>query len=243
MNKKLGIFVPVYNEEKIVARNIKKIIDAARKQKIPINIYAINDGSTDNTTKILSQLSKKISNLKVIHYKNGPSRRENLARAMSDAKEEIIMFMDLDLATDLKYLQIMYKHLKKFSIVTGSRYTSEATVKRELIRLAISKTYNSFMKLAFLSKLKDHQIGFKGFQSKIYRKLYGILKRGSNSARGWFWDAELLILAQRMKIPIKEFAIDWVRGEKSSFNVKQELKMIPYVLLKFPITFFSIKKK
>ena len=112
-------------------------------------------------------------------------------------------------------------------IAIGSRY-SGLKAKRESKRLAISFVYNKIMRILFLTKIKDHQCGFKAFKRELLPIISGM---GFDNKRGWFWDVEFLARAKRAGYKIKEFPILWVRSErKSSFNIKRELRMIPYVI-------------
>jgi glycosyltransferase involved in cell wall biosynthesis len=228
--KKLGVFVPVYNEERIVEKNLMRIISEARKQGLDINIYAVDDSSTDSTPKILKNLEKRFRNFRLIRYENGSSRRENLADAMAKAKEPYIMFLDLDLATSPKYLSKLYALLEGGAdLVTGSRYSGNSRVKRGLGRLTISIIYNTLMKIYLGSRIKDHQCGFKGFRAERFREINRISGYDPKKIRGWFWDAEILVIAQKKGFNIVEFASDWDEGKQSSFNLKREIKMLPYV--------------
>jgi hypothetical protein len=84
------------------------------------------------------------------------------------------------------------------------------------------------MKIYFHSKIKDHQCGFKAFKKE---KLLQLLdEMGYEKTRGWFWDVELLVRAQRKGYSIDEFPVEWKEGKLSSFNIQRELRMLPYVL-------------
>ncbi len=229
--KNLAVFVPVYNEEKIVERNITRILDEAKKQKLDIMLYAVDDSSADSTPEILKRMEKKYKNLRRLRFADGPSRRENLAKAMAASKEPYLLFLDLDLATSPSYMGRLYTLLKQGAdVATGSRYCAGSNVSRSASRLAISRLYNSFMRLYFGSALRDHQCGFKGFSRPAFESIHKSAGIDSTKQRGWFWDAEIMIIAQRKGYKIAEFGVSWKEGKKSSFSLRRELKMIPYVL-------------
>ena len=241
--KKLAIFVPIYNEERIVERNLRKILSEAKRQGLDIILYAVDDSSKDTTSKILKNLEKKFPALRYIRYENGPSRRENLAKAMALATEPYLMFMDLDLATDLKNLRRIYDYLERGEdVATGSRYCTNSKVRRGLFRLFVSRIYNLFMRIYFRSRLKDHQCGFKGFRRDAFQEMTKIAGYDSKKWRGWFWDAEMMIIAQKKGYKIVEFGIEWDEGKQSSFNLWRELRMVPYVLM-LPLKLMRIKPK
>ncbi len=240
--KRLAVFVPIYNAERVIEKNILKILSEAKKQGLDINLYAVDDSSTDSTPDILKRLSCKLPNLKYISIKGGPSRRENLAGAMAMAKEPYMMFTDLDLAADVKDLRKLYGYLEAGAdVAIGSRYCNNSRVNRSLFRLAVSRIYNQFMRLYFGSKIKDHQCGFKGFRREAFLDIHKVTGYDKKKQRGWFWDAETLIVAQKKKYKIVEFGVEWNEGKQSSFNLRRELRMVPYVLL-LPFKLAKIKQ-
>ena len=140
-----------------------------------------------------------------------------------------VAFMDVDLATDITHLRELISCLDNGAdFAIGSRYKG-IQPERTWFRSVISKGYNAFMRLYFWSKMCDHQCGFKAFKKNA---LFSVLDdMNYNIKRGWFWDAELLIRAQKKGLKITEFPVHWRFGEKSSFSILREIKMIPYVLL------------
>ncbi len=236
---KYGLYVPVYNAEDMVEKNIRKIQSEVKDLDISANIWAVNDNSTDNTPKILKKLEKDIKNFGYKTYKNGPSRRENLSRAMMDAEEEFVILMDVDLATDMQAFGKLVSKLKTYPIVIGSRYHKDSDTKRTAQRLIISKCYNSFIRLFFGSRLKDHQCGFKGFKTEAFKRIGRIAGYDSSFTRGWFWDVEVMVIAQKLGYRIGEIPVSWEEGETSTFSVLREMRMLPYVFFRFP---FKISK-
>ena len=226
----ISVFLPVYNEEKILGSNLTKVYQALSELNCKFEIVVVDDASTDKTSEVVAKLEKKIPELRHLRYETGPTRRENLAKAFRTAKGKIIIFMDADLATDLKHLPQLIEEIKAGNdIVVGSRYMG-IKAKRVFTRRIISFLYNSFINLYFNSKIHDHQCGFKAFRREILFPLLQEMGYDENLVRGWFWDAELLIRAQRKKLKIKEIPVNWEYGDKTSFILARELRMLPYVL-------------
>ncbi|MFH1182134.1 MAG: glycosyltransferase [Candidatus Woesearchaeota archaeon] len=228
---RLSIFLPVYNEEDILMKNTLAVYDEAKKLRLPFEIIICDDSSKDRTNQICLQLAKEFKEISFIKYENGPSRRENLALAMKGAKGEIVFYSDIDLSVNPKYMpELIAKLNEGFDIATGSRYAAKTRVERRFFRKAISYAYNLFMRIYFCSKVKDHQCGFKAFRKEILLELIKELGYDSKFRRGWFWDAELLLRAQRKRLKIAEVPVNWQGDMKSSFRIKRELRMLPYVL-------------
>ncbi|MBI5072372.1 glycosyltransferase [Candidatus Woesearchaeota archaeon] len=226
----ISLFIPCYNEEKMIEENIKKIYETLRKLKKPFELIIVNDGSTDKTEFIAKRFAPKQKEIKYMFYENGPSRRENLAEAMKKAKGEIIVFMDLDLSVDLVYLPKLIESIEAGNdVAIGSRYKG-VQARRTLGRKIISTIYNFIMQTYLKSKIHDHQCGFKAFKKEKLLPLLEEIGYDSKFERGWFWDVELLVRAQKKGYKIDEFSVQWHAGKQSSFDLKRELKMLPYVL-------------
>ena len=234
MKKNIGlsVFVPVYNEEKIIEANLRKLESKVKEITNNYDITIVDDSSTDNTSKISRKIAR--GKIKYLRFNNGPSRRENLAEAMKTGKKEVIVFTDIDLSADLKHLKELIEGMKKGDISTGSRYMGIGA-KRTIFRKGMSIVYNTILRIMFNSKVRDHQCGFKAYKNKVIKGLIDDAGYDSKFIRGWFWDAEILIRAQKKGYKINEFPVEWERGKDSSFQLKRELRMIKY--------WFKLKQK
>jgi len=231
MNSKgVSIFLPGYNEEKILSEHVSLVYKAAKKLKRPFELVIVDDSSKDSTPLIAKELSKRYKEIFYKRFENGPSKRENLAVAMNNANYPTVVFMDMDLAVDLSYLQNLVNEIDKGNdISTGSRFMG-VNPKREPHRLIISWVYNKLWRYIFGSKIKDHQCGFKATKKSVLMDLIQELGYDNKIARGWFWDAEFLIRAQKKGYKVTEFPVTWNAGKQSAVSVKRELPMIPYIL-------------
>lgn len=225
---KLSIFFPVYNEEKFIEKFVLKIHQFLEKKGFDFEIFLVDDNSSDNSWNIIKQLEKQ-ENIKGIHYKNGPSKRENLARSFRKAKGDTIIFSDINISNSSEYLQLLVEGLDENDIVIGSRYKDILT-KRKFKRLMASIIYNKFLQIYFGTKVMDHQCGAKAFRKEVLFSLLDELDKNLGSRRGWFWDAELLIRAQKKGWHIKEIPLKWIEAKNSSVCIRREFKMIPYIL-------------
>lgn len=232
MRKKYGvsIFLPIYNEEKILAEHTLLIYRAARKLQRPFEIVIVDDTSYDSTYEIAKKLSKKYKEIALVRFENGPSRRENLSVALKRAKYPILLYTDVDLSVGLSYLpELIQKIDDGYDVATGSRYMG-VKPKREFYRKVLSKIYNWFIRIFLGSKIKDHQCGFKAMKKEAFDKLAKELGYDKTFIRGWFWDAEFLIRAQNKGYKISEFPVTWYAGKQSSFSIRRELRSVYYII-------------
>jgi glycosyltransferase AglD len=226
----ISIVLPCYNEKELAVEHTLEVYSYLKKLDWNFELIVCDDASTDGTPEALGKLTQP--EIRVLHYTNGPSRRENLSRALQDANGEVLVYMDMDLSTDLSFLNEIVNPVLNgsYDIAIGSRYQQGAEVKRELLRLVYSKLYNGTIRVLFGSRILDHQCGFKAFRKDVFQELVNELGYDEKFSRGWFWDAELLIRAQQKRLRILEIPVRWISAKKSSFHFFRELKVAPYML-------------
>lgn len=230
-SKPLSIFIPIFDEEEIIEKHITLVYNFLREHFTHFELAIVDDASMDNTCHISKKLSNKYGEITYIRYENGPSRRENLAEAMKKAKYHIIAYMDIDLSIPLRFILPLVKAISQgFDICIGSRYLKESKFRRSMGRLLISRIYHHSVRLLFNSKITDYQCGFKAFNKQRLFILLDELGYDKQFVRGWFWDAELLLRAERRKYRIEEIPVFWKAGAKSSFNLVREFKALPYIV-------------
>lgn len=222
------VFIPAYNEEKAIAKNVRAVYSFLEKIfRKDFRLYLVNDGSTDMTGQIADNI--KLKNF--IHLRmKGPTRRENLAQAMVKytAPGDIAVMADADRSTGEEAFYKAITALNQgYDIVIGSRYVKGSRIRRKAGRRIISLFFNLFMRFYFGSRIKDHECGFKFFRHEVLKDL--VHEMGWSLERRMFWDTEMLIRAQKKKYRIKEVPVYWVEGPKSALSFWRERSMIPYI--------------
>jgi glycosyltransferase AglD len=227
----VSLFIPGYNEEKIIEENLIKVMRVIGDLPWDFEVFFVDDSSTDRTPQLVSKLAERYRDLTPLRYENGPSRRENLAESFKKARGNIIMFMDADLATDLKNIPTLIRMIEDgYDIATGSRHIGGTVSKRLLSRRLISFFYKHFVKFYFNSKINDHECGFKAFRREVILDLLNHLGYDYQFKRKMTWDTEMLLIAQKKRYKIKEIPVIWSEGAKSTLRFRTELSIIPYLL-------------
>ncbi|MBS3105483.1 glycosyltransferase [Candidatus Woesearchaeota archaeon] len=229
----LSVIIPGYNEEKIIVNTINSVEKIIRSFKKSFEILIVDDGSNDTTSKILQRLvkSKKHPNLRFVSYKDGPSRRENLAKSFKLLNGRYVILLDMDLSMDLKHLSKMIFWLEHgYGMVIPNRYHKKSNIKRDPGRYIISKMYNAFIRMLFRTGFKDNICGFKAFKREVILQIIREAGIDESRRRSVFWDTEIIIHALRKGIRIKEIPIHWKEGKSSALTFKKEIKMIPYII-------------
>lgn len=238
MNPEISVFIPSYNEEQIIEKSLRSLLKTLEKTGRSFELIVADDGSKDNTVWMVKQIIEEDSRVGIFREKKNMGRGEILSLAFQKAKGNIILFMDADLAANLDYIPRLITEVEENAdIATGSRWIKGAIVKRSWDRWIISYLYNHLLRILFKSKLKDHQCGFKAYKKE---KILDLIKEaGIRSDRRWFWDAEILIRAQRKGYKIIEIPIEWNEGVESKFNLLKDVKKILPYIIKFRMRLFS----
>lgn len=224
----VSMVFPAYNEANRLETAVEKTIQALSEIASSYEIIIAEDGSTDGTDKIALQLSKKYPNVKHMHSDERLGRGLALKKAFTISRGEILAFMDVDLATDIKHLKTLIESIREgYDIAIGSRMLPQSKVERELTRKIASKMYNLIVRVFLGSKIWDHQCGFKAFKRDVILK---ILKE--TCATHWFWDTEILVRASRMGCKIKEIPVEWKSGKETRVHLFMDSIMMANQLLK-----------
>jgi glycosyltransferase involved in cell wall biosynthesis len=219
MNKKsVEITVPVYNEEEELEENILKLHNfCAKNLKLyDWHVTIADNASSDNTSVIASTIAKKYP--RIIYFRlEQKGRGRAVKQVWSQSKCDFCVYMDLDLSTDLMHLpKILDKLQKGYDIAIGSRLAKGAMVEgRTLMREFTSRALNFFfIRFFFHTHFTDAQCGFKGVTRRIVENLIPIIKDND-----WFFDGELLIVAEKSGYKIYEEPVHWVDNPGSTVRL------------------------
>lgn len=219
MNKStVEITIPVYNEEKELEKNIAILYKFCNKnlKEYDWHITIADNASTDNAPVIATMLSKK--NPKILYFRlEQKGRGRAVKRVWSRSKCDYCIYMDLDLSTDLLHLPNILKKLEKgFDIAIGSRLAKGARVEgRTFIRELTSRALNFFfIQFFFKTHFTDAQCGFKGVRRRVVENLIPKVKDNE-----WFFDGELLIIAEKSGYKIYEEPVHWVDNPGSTVRL------------------------
>jgi len=202
----IDIVIPVYNEERDLGPSVRRLHDYLGSEfPFPAVITIADNASRDGTMAVAQGLANELTRVRVVHLdKKGRGRALRAAWLQSDAR--VVAYMDVDLSTDLKALLPLVAPLLSghSDIAIGSRLARGARVKRGPKREIISRCYMLVLRLALGAHFTDAQCGFKAVRTSVAKQLLPLVKD-----EAWFFDTELLILAQRAGMRVHEVPVDW----------------------------------
>ena len=237
-NIRVDVVIPVYNEEAELGKNITKLYNFLDKNsKYKYNIIIANNASTDNTLNIAKKLSKKLPNVSYIHLdKKGRGRA--LRKTCIESEADILSYMDIDLSTNLNHFIDIVEAIAKYNydLGIGSRLAKGAVVKRSLKRQILSVGYNILLKILFMPTFTDAQCGFKAIRREVAKKLIPMTKD-----KNWFFDTEILLLAERYNYKIFEVPVIWVERKDSKVKIFKTISEYLVSMARMRIKFWRDK--
>jgi glycosyltransferase involved in cell wall biosynthesis len=216
---RVSVVFPAYNEADSLEAAVDEVTQALNEFTRSYEIIIAEDGSTDGTDKLAAALAEKYPFVKHIHGEKRLGRGAALKNAFKQSSGEVLVYMDLDLATDLEHLKTLVEAVESegYEFATGSRMLPESNVKRSGTRHLASKTYNFMVRAVLGSKVKDHQCGFKAFRREPLMQLLDEV-----GANHWFWDTEILVRAYSRGYKIKEIPVSWKGGHETKVRLLQD---------------------
>ena len=213
----LDIVLPVYNEEHVLADSVEKLRAYLQETSFPYTwrIVIADNASTDGTLAVAHTLEDRFDDVAALHLPQ-KGRGRALRKSWLESDADAACFMDIDLSTDLAGLLPLAKAVLDdgYDVATGSRMTKGSHITRSLGREITSRGFITLIKVLFLSKLSDTQCGFKSISRQAAREL---IPRIENEE--WFFDTELLLLAEEGGYRVKDIPITWIEDTDTRVNV------------------------
>lgn len=212
------IVIPVYDEEAVLERSVHRLCDYLDDCfPLPWLVTVADNASTDSTWARACRLVGEIEGVQALRLEQ-KGRGRALRAAWSQSPAPVVAYMDVDLSTRLDaLLPLVAPLLSGHSDVSiGTRLASSSQVVRGARREAISRTYNRILRTTLRAGFSDAQCGFKALRTDVAVALLPLVEDES-----WFFDTELLVLAEHNHLRIHEVPVDWVDDPDSTVDVVQ----------------------
>ncbi len=212
----LDVVVPVFNEETDLEPSVRRL-HAYLTDEFPyrFRITIADNASTDATASIGARLARELPSVVFVRLvRKGRGRALRAAWSASDA--QVLAYCDVDLSTDLAALLPLVAPLISghSDLAIGTRLGRGSRVVRGAKRELISRTYNLILHGALATRFSDAQCGFKAIRADVAKRLLPLVEDA-----GWFFDTELLVLAERAGMRIHEVPVDWVDDPDSRVDI------------------------
>ncbi len=212
----LDVVIPVYNEEDDLEPCVRRLhAHLSDTFPYPFRITVADNASTDLTSAVAKALAAELPEVESFRLEQkGRGRALRTVWTASDAP--VLAYMDVDLSTDLNALLPLVAPLISghSDLAIGSRLSRSSRVVRGARREFISRAYNLILRGSLAARFSDAQCGFKAIRGDVAQRLLPMVED-----TGWFFDTEMLVLAERAGLRIHEVPVDWVDDPDSSVDV------------------------
>ncbi len=215
----VSVVIPAYNEAKCIVATLDKVRDFLKNNFDNFEIIVVDDKSTDATLSILKQQS----GLRLIRNLKNHGKGYTVAKGIKFTRGEWVLFMDADSSTDISEIKKFLPYFKDFDLIIGSRglANSEIKIKQKFYKVFLGKIGNRLIRFLIAPGIKDTQCGFKLISQKhkfLFEKL---------TIATFGFDFELLWLARKYNLRVKEVPVVWV----NDFDSKVKWYDYPKTLL------------
>ncbi|WP_329111309.1 bifunctional glycosyltransferase family 2/GtrA family protein [Micromonospora sp. NBC_01699] len=212
----LDVVIPVHNEEIDLAPCVRRLHAYLDESfPYPFRITIADNASVDGTLAVARELVETLPGVGVLHL-DRKGRGLALRTAWSGSDAPVLAYMDVDLSTDLAALLPLVAPLISghSDLAVGTRLGRGSRVVRGAKREIISRSYNLLLRGTLAARFSDAQCGFKAIRRDVAERLLPLVRD-----TGWFFDTELLVLAQRAGLRIHEVPVDWIDDPDSRVDI------------------------
>ncbi len=217
----VDLVLPVFNEAHVLEQSVRRLFEAmADRREFSWRIVIVDNGSTDQTATIARRLAEQLQRLEFLHL-DAKGRGGALYAVWQQTDAEFSIYMDVDLSTDLVAVSQTVALLREGAdLVTGSRLHRDSEITRCLKRDVLSRGYNRLIRwILHTRSFDDAQCGFKGVRIESIRRVLPLVVD-----REWFFDTELLVLAEYAGLKVRMLPIKWIEDPDSRVNIPQTIR-------------------
>jgi len=227
----VSVVLPVYNESSILRSNVLLVESVVKGITSSYEIIIVEDGSTDGSDRIAETMSQE--NPRIIHLHSGTrlGKGNALKKAFKYCKGETVVFMDIDLATNLRHVSELIGLIRSgHAVVVGSRLARGARVRRPISRKIASMAYNLLVNVLFYDGVFDHQCGFKGFNRQALAKVIDDVSDGD-----FFFDTEIIVRLKRKRFSVVDLPLEWTEPRVSYLHEGPLRMLFKLLALRFSL--------
>lgn len=221
---KYSLIIPAYNEGQRITATLDKVLAYVGQQGWKAEIIVVDDGSRDETPEIVRQYAERHPAVRLLQNPGNRGKGYSVRHGMLNARGDLLLFSDADLSSPIAEATKLLSALAEGAeVAIGSRWLrSELQTERQpFYRQLFGRGFNWYLRLLLGLNFKDTQCGFKAFTANAA----GILFSQQKIER-WGFDPELLFLARKFGLPVREVAVEWAHDDRSKISyLKDGLQM------------------
>lgn len=210
--------IPVYNEERALPQSVPVLRDFLAGPAFPYEwrILIADNASVDNTPAVSKQLvAENHGKVEYVRIER-KGRGFALKQVWLASPMDVVSYMDVDLSTGIEAFPALVRAIAEdgYDVAIGSRLASRAKVTRSLKRRMLTRGYNTIIKAMFFTRFSDAQCGFKAVSREAAQRIIPLIEDNN-----WFFDTELLILAEKLGYRIKDVPVAWIEDTDTRVKI------------------------
>jgi len=203
----LSVIIPAYNEKERFSKTLPRILEYLEKLGHPYELIVVDDGSTDGTAAYVREAAAGNPRVRIITHEKNAGKGKAVQTGMLSALGEYVIFADADLSTPIETVEPFLQSLSNgFDVVVGNRRMKEShlIVRQPRLREFLGRIFTGLTCFVLRSKVSDQTCGFKGFRKAAASEIFP-----RQRAWDWAFDAEILHIADRLGMKIRQEPVTW----------------------------------
>ncbi len=212
----VSVVIPVLNEAHVLRQSVATVRSFVEGlDDFHCRVAIVDNGSTDGTDHVARELSARHPDVDFYHL-DERGRGRALRHAWQTSTADIVCYLDVDLSTELEALPKLLRAIRDegYDIAIGSRLLKKSATTRSAKREVISRGYNILLRAILRTSFSDAQCGFKALSREVVDRIVPQVRDES-----WFFDTELLVLAEREGYHIKDVPVVWIEDDDSRVKI------------------------
>lgn len=212
----LSVVIPAYNEEDRIGKTIIRIVNYLSAQNYNWEIIIVDDGSSDKTCEV-ARKTVDDERIRIIRNPVNSGKGFSVKGGMAASKGDIILFSDADLSTPIDELDKILPCMRNgYDVVIGSRALPNSAIEMPQVwyRRIMGKIFNLLVRAFILSSFRDTQCGFKCFKKEAAIQIFSCQRLNR-----FAFDVEVLYIASKRGLKIKELPVRWANGPHSHVSL------------------------
>jgi glycosyltransferase involved in cell wall biosynthesis len=221
---KYSIIIPAYNEGQRITATLDKVLAYIGQQGWNAEVLVVDDGSRDDTPAIVRGYAQRHPAVRLLQNPGNRGKGYSVRHGMLEARGDLLLFSDADLSSPIQEANKLFAALAEGAeVAIGSRWLRRElqTERQPFYRQFFGRVFNLHLRLLLGLRFKDTQCGFKAFSAHAARILFPRQK-----IERWGFDPELLFLARKFGLPVREVAVEWAHDNRTKISyLKDGLRM------------------
>ena len=225
-----SIIIPAYNESERITVTLDKVLAYLEDQKWDAEVLVVNDGSRDQTPAIVRDYAARHPRVRLLENPGNRGKGYSVRHGMLEAKGDMLLFSDADLSSPIYEAPKLFDALAAGAdVAIGSRWLQRElqTERQPLYRQFFGRVFNLMLRALLGLPFKDTQCGFKAFTHRAAQSIF-VLQR----IERWGFDPELLFLARKLGLTVREVPVEWAHDERSKIHPLRDGLAIFFEMLK-----------